>query len=667
MRKLFTLLLSLFAAFALSAPALAQSYIPVVASSIQDAQGNLLQNGTWCAVPTDNLDRPILIKVGPTGVAGNALSRSVCATVANGAITGPLIGTGTYQLANPATAYPANIRYRVTITDTDSGLSWVYKNITVTANSGSNFAWDNYLYNGGSIPATNWAYGPQGPAGTNCASTSSPGTCVFNGTLIAANTSKLRLYSSSSCAVNSSVFSGGGTDDSACVQGLLNTINAAGGGTLVQDGASLISAVNVPGGSTGQTTALQIGPNTTLECTVGGGFYLANSSNVTMLGNAISGNPNSNLYQQRIRIDNCLFNENGANQSRYELGNSSNGWVYGLWFGGFNGLFINNVAVLNARTFAFLLTNGESFYGHDLVAVQTAGEGSGGNNHDGLHFDGTLQNVYVTNFVDDYGDDDALAFNTDEGVYNYNAGAAWQYARYPNSGGVISNVTIDGVQLVGVNDAMRWIGYSTTNGTAAVSNITLRNIYGTVNNFETACCGSGVTSYAGITIDGWNVTNSGGGGSVLYTPPGANPLAIDKVIPSVSVSIGTGSTAAVNPLLVANSYASAQTVSFTAGSAAGTSPTIGCYGGGFTCSPDYGIIGVTIGTSPPSNGNLVTLYWTVPFYHNAVCTFNGYDNAGSSFTNLTQNTSLGSTTSAVFYAPTGFVAGHSLAIIYHCW
>ena len=200
-----------------------------------------------------------------------------------------------------------------------------------------------------------------------------------------------------------------------------------------------------------------------------------------------------------------------------------------MWFGGFNGLFLNHVTMLNARTFAFLFSNGESFYGHDLAAAQTAGEGSGGNNHDGLHFDGTLQNIYVTNFLDEYGDDDALAFNTDEGVSNYNTGGFWQPGRYPQSGGAISDVTIDNVKLVGVNDALRWIGYSTPNGVATVTNIVLENISGYVNNFVSACCGNGVQAIGGITIDNWDVSPTGFGGKYcLYTPPDADPLFISR-------------------------------------------------------------------------------------------------------------------------------------------
>ena len=363
------------------------------------------------------------------------------------------------------------------------------------------------------------------------------------------------LYASAACAVNSNILSGGGADDSVCLQGIVNKLKAAGGGTLVQDGVSLISQANVSGApAPSQTTALQIGPGVTIACTVGGGFYLANNSNVTMLGNNISGNPNANLYEQRMEVDNCTFNGNGANQSRYELGVSTNTWVYGMWFGGFNGLFLNNVAVFNARTFAFLFSNGQGFYGHDLAAVQLAGEGSGGNNHDGLHFDGTLTNIYITNFVDENGDDDALAFNTDEGVANYNSGSAvWQNQRYPSSGGLISDTTIDNVQIVGTNDALRWIGYSTPNGIAQVSNITLSNVYGTVNNFMSACCGAGVQTVGGITIDNWNASPTGGGGSTLYTPPDADPLSVSNVIWSVPVVPGGGDVQAFTPFFTIGS------------------------------------------------------------------------------------------------------------------
>jgi hypothetical protein len=353
----------------------------------------------------------------------------------------------------------------------------------------------------------------------------------------------LVLYASASCGVNSNLLTGGGTNDSACDQALLNKITAAGGGTLVQDGPSLLSAVNTS--STGQTTALQMGPNTTIQCTGGGGFYLANNSNVTMLGNNISGNPNTNLYQSNMEIDDCIFNENQANQNRYELGNSNNEWVFGMWFSGFNTLTLNHVQVWNARTYAYLFANGLALTVNDSTAVQLAGYGAGGNNHDGLHFWGTLQNVNVKHFQDVFGDDDALAFNTDEGVVNYHglvANNGWQPGRAPTSGGAISDVQVDDVYLDGVNDALRWIGYGPSyspypGNITTVSNISLKNIHGTTVGFGSS--ETNVTATGAITVDGWNLPVTFNN---LDVPPGSPSLTMKGIYYNTAVVVPSGNT-----------------------------------------------------------------------------------------------------------------------------
>jgi hypothetical protein len=347
------------------------------------------------------------------------------------------------------------------------------------------------------------------------------------------------LYASSSCAVNSSITSGGGTDDSACLQTLLTRLGTAGGGKLVMDGVSLISGANVT--PTGQTTALQIGSNTEIECAVNGGFYLNNNSNVTMLGNAISG---TGYNQTNIRVTNCAFNENGANQSKSELGNTNNFWVLGMWFGGIDGLTIKGNTMLNARTFSYTFSLAQNVVFDDNSTIQTAGEGSGGNNHDGIHFLGPVTNFYAKNYRDVFGDDDAIAFNTDEGVYDYQqmvARGGMQPARFPSSGGALQDITIDTVYVDNGNDALRWIGYGV--GTPTVANITLRNIFGNPNNFGSACCGTGVTATGGITVDGWWLGSSTFSEDNLTLPPGAAPLNLKNIAPWVPVTIpSVGST-----------------------------------------------------------------------------------------------------------------------------
>jgi hypothetical protein len=217
-----------------------------------------------------------------------------------------------------------------------------------------------------------------------------------------------------------------------------------------------------------------------------------------------------------------------------------------MWFGGFNYLKLTNDSIWNARTFAYFFSNGQSLFGNNLAAVQLAGYGAGGNNHDGLHFDGTLKNVAIDGFTDGSGDDDALAFNTNEGVYSYYTNSiattpAWQYQRYSNAGGDLDDITVSNVFLNGVNDGLRWIGYlDVPSSNTTVDNITIKNVHGTVTGYQSSL--TNMTANGGVTIDGWNLAGANG---PLYIPPSSNPLYIGNINPNATITGGAGSTAAV--------------------------------------------------------------------------------------------------------------------------
>jgi hypothetical protein len=125
--------------------------------------------------------------------------------------------------------------------------------------------------------------------------------------------------------------------------------------------------------------------------------------------------------------------------------------------------------------------------------------------------------------------------NTDEGVYSYNTGTAWQYQRYPWSGGSLNNFTFDTIFIDGSNDVTRWVGYSTTNGVETVSNITFRNVFGTVIVFATTLS-AGVTATGPITFDDWGIAGT------IYVPPNASPLIMAGLSPATTVSAPSGAT-----------------------------------------------------------------------------------------------------------------------------
>lgn len=362
--------------------------------------------------------------------------------------------------------------------------------------------------------ATDSTFGVIKPDGTSCTVTSGVLSCTGSGGgAVPTNV----IYASAGngttagCVLNTNLLTGGGTDATSCLQAQLDYLGSHGGGQWILNGPALIS--NAVQGTTNsvdgnvQTTCLQTHTNVTIYVPTGGGVYLANGANCTMLGNNIIGTTTASAFQTNMRVLGGFWNGNNANQSQFEQGNSANQWNFGFWFGGFNGLEISGVTLYNVATFNINLSNGENFVANNDTVTETTTVPGLSVNQDGIHFWGTLTNGVVNNFTDNGGDDDPLAFNTDEGVANFNTGTWWHFQRAPNSGGAISNILVDGHTVNGTNNVMRFFGEVTTNGVATLSNIAVRNVSGTaggvgVNN-------SGLTGCSNILIDNWTAANGG--------------------------------------------------------------------------------------------------------------------------------------------------------------
>jgi hypothetical protein len=358
---------------------------------------------------------------------------------------------------------------------------------------------------------------------------------------------KVIVASAFGCALNSDINTGGGTDDSVCLQNALNTLSNQGGGELLLDGVALVSAANVRGA---QTSALQIGPNTLLRCAWGGGIFLAPNSNVLTLGNAISGNPHA-VYQTNIGIRDCTINANGQQQNRYELGEKGNNWVFGIWFGGVDGLTIENTLIRNSTTFAIVISNTRnvsiirSAVAWNLGYAHPVGSGF---NHDGLHFWGNNEQTRVIGFIDTNGDDDTIALNTNEGLENYNdCKTCWQRDRFPWSGGAVNDAYFDDIELdpgAPPMNGIRFIGYKTANSSSRLlNNIYFHNVHGVVSTVPMQNKGiTGNTLDPGpITLDGWNVT-----GVNTINVPASSSLCLRNILPGTPIKIDLGAAPALN-------------------------------------------------------------------------------------------------------------------------
>jgi len=116
----------------LIACAQAQNWTTVSASNITDLNQQKLAAGTICFLGTNSSDVPISFQVGG---GGQVLARPFCVAVTNGA-------SAALTVPNPANTQPANISYRVTVTDSSSGQRVLYyKGVAFT---GGTFNFDGY-------------------------------------------------------------------------------------------------------------------------------------------------------------------------------------------------------------------------------------------------------------------------------------------------------------------------------------------------------------------------------------------------------------------------------------------------------------------------------------------------------------------------------------------
>jgi hypothetical protein len=116
--------------------ALAQNYTAVTATNIQK-DGGALASGRLCFLATDSSDNPIPFQIGG---GGQQVVYPFCAAITTGAI-----GVGALSVPNPALTAPANINYRVTVSDNIRVLL-TYTGVQFT---GATFNFDNYIPSAG--------------------------------------------------------------------------------------------------------------------------------------------------------------------------------------------------------------------------------------------------------------------------------------------------------------------------------------------------------------------------------------------------------------------------------------------------------------------------------------------------------------------------------------
>lgn len=350
------------------------------------------------------------------------------------------------------------------------------------------------------------------------------------------------LYASrNGCALNSNLITGGGSDDTAALQALLDRAPTAGTLEVVLDGPALIS----------QT--LIVHSNTTLRCLQGAGVFVAANSNCHILKTdmgTLTVGVNSN-----IKLLGGVYNGNGQHQSRFtaNLNDSSHWWNLGIWIGWAKNVTIEDVTIQDPRTFGLVIMGCEKVTIRNYRLLIGSGW-TGDNNHDCLHFWGPVDNCVATN-IRSNGDDDVLAFNTNEAVVLKYIGEYWNASPtpkpgvpFPASGGNLTNIFVENVFFDSSRNGIRFIGGTdvsafTPNATLC-KNIVVRNCYGTISTIPmqfgswTAGDAGAIDPASTWEIDGWHVT-AGSTGSNRIVGYGST-VRLNNIAAGTPVAVQTG-------------------------------------------------------------------------------------------------------------------------------
>jgi hypothetical protein len=277
------------------------------------------------------------------------------------------------------------------------------------------------------------------------------------------------VYASSVAALDSHVYSGGGTDDTLALQAVLDRAKTEGGIHLVMDGAALVSH-------------LEVYANTTIEClNADCGFFQKDNSNCAIVTNA-----NWNITERTVKnitLQGGTYNQNCAHQAHdvpvTEETRPFNSYgdirgVVALEFYGVENVLLRDIVIVDFRTYAFMTAN---FLHMTLERVWLELPGRmQAQNQDGFHFWGPGQFLTIRDCGGRVGDD-IMNIGPDEG----------------DGVSSITDVLVDGLFLDDADQSIRIL----SRGTGLVDRVTIRNVQGTYRSF-------------GFYIDAWYPGNTAG-------------------------------------------------------------------------------------------------------------------------------------------------------------
>lgn len=281
---------------------------------------------------------------------------------------------------------------------------------------------------------------------------------------------------------NSNVVTGGGNEDTYYIQMAINSLSTYGGGTLVIDRACLVGSLQVPSNITLYAPSKSYG------------FYQIPNAGFPILRNA---NPTTgSIIDQNINIIGGTYNMNVANQSGSSSGNGDY-YQQIIGFYGINNLTIRDITLTTGSTgkalfgYAAIFSNWTNIY-IDNVYINNNRINGGG---DGLHF--VSGSGAIIRNVSGFSTSDFIALNSSD--YH---GITLPSPNWVLTDGPISNVLIDNIQL-----QSSWNGIGMLSGNNNITNITVKNLSGTSQNYSISLWNYWGSPYTGGYIDGVTFDN----------------------------------------------------------------------------------------------------------------------------------------------------------------
>jgi hypothetical protein len=276
--------------------------------------------------------------------------------------------------------------------------------------------------------------------------------------------SRIVIASEAGAKLDSDVCKGGGTDETALIQSILDRAPKLGSLKLVVDGAILVRG-------------LRVHSNTTIECLNRAcGFYLADNSNLPLIANATP--------QPEGRADRNLsflggtYNGNSGHQDKKF--HPHYGWLTAFALHGVEQVLMRDVSITDSRTFFVYLTNWRRVVFENIYI--NLDDSLKPSNQDGIHVQGPGEFLSIRN-LQGKAFDDMVALNIDDLQGDWNSEG--QFVRAATGGfgkyagiGPVSDVDIDGVQADDCAQVIRILSRA-----SRLDRVFIRNVKGTYRDF----------------------------------------------------------------------------------------------------------------------------------------------------------------------------------------